>query len=569
MKVFAKTLRWFGADLGIGSRLVVAFSILIALGLIGTVVGSWRLYTLGMLVEQMVQVDAELLVQTGDWERSIATNSIRTDVIFFAKDAEIIQKTKDAQQAGVDEQNRRNDRIKDLIAGDDQAQALFDRILRQRKDYISYRNVLKVRLDAGEDVSAEVKTLLQPSANDYYTAVHAIAVHARDRLAADRAAVKANAASGQEALLASALVTLLASIGLAWGIKRSLVKPVQAAVGAASAIASGDLTRTIEAPGKDELGQLQRAVGAMQDSLRGIVANVQASSENIAAGTSQIAAGNADLSTRTEEQAASLQQTAASMKQLTESVRGNAVAAAEAAQLAKDASGVAGQGASAMQEVAASMQLIADSSKKISDITSVIDTIAFQTNLLALNAAVEAARAGAQGRGFAVVAGEVRTLARSSADAAKAIKALIGESTSQVDSGSRKVTQAGRTMDDIVGRVGKVSGLIAGISAASIEQTAGIEEVSDAMNQLDNLTQQNASLVEESAAAAESLKQQSELLVDAINVFRLQDSQPAPIDSVAPIAVLPSKTREEATSRAWLKAGASAQPVIDSEWHEI
>jgi methyl-accepting chemotaxis protein len=568
MKLFAKTFRWFGADLKIGSRLVVAFSILIVLGLIGTVVGSWRLHALESLSRRMATIDAELLVQTEDWERAIETNSIRTDVIFFAKDAEIIKKTKDAQEAGVAATTKRNDRIKELVAGDEMAQSLFDKVLKQRKEYISYRNVLKVRLDAGEDVSMEVKTLLQPSAAAYLAAVQAIADHARERIAGDQAAIAANAAAGQDALLASALVTLLASIGLAWAIQRSLVQPVRSAVDAASAVAGGDLTGVIEAPGKDELGQLARAVGAMRDSLRAIVANVRTSTENIAAGTSQIAAGNADLSTRTEEQAASLQQTAASMKQLTESVRSNTAAASEAAQLAKEASGVAGQGASAMQEVATSMQLISDSSKKISDITSVIDTIAFQTNLLALNAAVEAARAGAQGRGFAVVAGEVRTLAQSSADAAKAIKALIGESTSQVDSGSRKVTQAGRTMDDIVSRVGKVSTLIAGISAASAEQTAGIEEVSDAMNQLDNLTQQNASLVEESAAAAESLKQQSELLVEAINVFRLDDSRPASLN-VPPIAVLASKKREPAPQRAWLKAGASAQPVVDSAWHEI
>ena len=568
MKLFAKTVRWFGADLKIGSRLVIAFAILIVLGLIGTVVGSWRLHALQTLAERMVKVDAELMVQAEDWERAIETNSIRTDVIFFAKDAEIIQKTKDAQQAGVASTDKRNERIKQLITDDEKGRAAFDKVLRQRKEYIAYRNVLKARLEAGEDVAAEVKTLLQPAAGAYLVAVQAFADHARERLLADQQAVELNAAAGHDALLASAIVTLLASIGLAWGIRRSLVVPVQAAVNAASAIASGDLSGKVAAPGKDELGQLARAVGAMQDSLRGIVGNVRVSSENIAAGTSQIAAGNADLSTRTEEQAASLQQTAASMKQLTESVRSNAAAASEAAQLAKEASGVAAQGASAMQEVATSMQLIAESSKKISDITSVIDTIAFQTNLLALNAAVEAARAGAQGRGFAVVAGEVRTLAQSSADAAKAIKALIGESTSQVEGGSRKVTQAGRTMDDIVGRVGKVSGLIAGISSASVEQTAGIEEVSDAMNQLDNLTQQNASLVEESAAAAESLKQQSQLLVEAINVFRLEDTGLAQ-GGMPPIAVLPSTRREGASSRAWQKSGAAAQPVVDSAWHEI
>ena len=562
--------RWFAADLKIGTRLVIAFAILIALGLTGSIVGSWRLVELQRLAERMAHVDAELMVLAEDWQRAIQTNSLRTDIIFFTKDAEVIKKTKDAQQAGVEETNRRNERIKELIAGDPKAEGLFNGVLKQRKDYISYRNVLKMRLDAGEDVTDEVKSLLQPAAVQYDIAVQAFGAYARERLAANRVAVQNNAGAGQKALLACGLVALLASIGLAWIIRRSLVKPVQDAVGAASAIATGDLTRTMEKPGNDELGQLSRAVAAMQDALRGIVANVQASTENIAAGTSQIAAGNADLSTRTEEQAASLQQTAASMKQLTESVRGNATAASEAAQLAREASGVAGQGASAMQEVATSMQMISESSRKISDITSVIDTIAFQTNLLALNAAVEAARAGAQGRGFAVVAGEVRTLAQSSADAAKAIKALIGESTSQVDSGSRKVMQAGRTMDDIVGRVNKVSALIAGISTASVEQTAGIEEVSDAMGQLDTLTQQNASLVEESAAAAESLKQQSEMLVEAINVFRLDGARAGQAQvEIPPIAVLPSRKREDAPARAWLKSKASTQPVADSAWHEI
>lgn len=528
--------RWFTTDLKIGSRLLIAFSVLIGLGLTGSVVGGWRLLEQQRLAERMARVDAKLMVLAAEWETAIKVNSVRTDVIFFAKDPEIIQKAKDGQKSVMAEQSRHNEQIKELVVGDAKAQSLVDQILTQRKEFQASRAELIRRHDAGEDVGGEVKSRLEPAAAQYEAAVEGFATYAGDRLAGNVADVEKNATAGRNTLLASGLGALLASVGLAWAIRRSLVKPVDDAVEAASAIATGDLTRTMEASGDDELGQLAKSVAAMQAALRSIVSDVRASSENIAAGTSEIAAGNADLSTRTEEQAASLQQTAASMKQLTESVRSNADAASEAAELAKRASGVAGQGAHAMQEVAASMQLISDSSRKISEITGVIDTIAFQTNILALNAAVEAARAGTQGRGFAVVASEVRTLAQSSADAAKAIKALLGESASQVDSGSRKVMDAGRTMDDIVGQVNKVSTLIASISAASVEQTAGIEEVSEATGQLDTLTQQNASLVEESAAAAESLKQQSEHLVEAIRVFRVDAANVAVRAATRPVA---------------------------------
>ncbi|HEY1230685.1 MAG TPA: HAMP domain-containing protein [Ramlibacter sp.] len=300
MKLLTNAYRWFAADLKIGSRLVIAFAVLIALGLTGSIVGSWRLLELKRLAERMATVDAELMVNAADWERAIQTNSLRTDIIFFTKDAEVIKKTKDAQQAGVEETNRRNERIKELIAGDPKAEGLFNGVLKQRKDYIAYRNVLKSRLEAGDDVTDEVKSLLQPAAVQYDLAVQAFGGYAHERLATNRIEVQKNAAAGQKVLLGSALIAVLASIALGWVIRRSLVKPVQDAVGAASAIATGDLTRTMDKPGNDELGQLSRAVSAMQDALRGSDSNVQASSENIAAGTSQIAAGNADLSTRTE-----------------------------------------------------------------------------------------------------------------------------------------------------------------------------------------------------------------------------------------------------------------------------
>jgi len=281
------------------------------------------------------------------------------------------------------------------------------------------------------------------------------------------------------------------------------------------------LTSRIEATRGDETGQLLRALMAMNQSLVGVVGAVRRSSDNIATGSGQIASGNLDLSQRTEEQAANLQQTAASMEQLTSTVKSNADAARAAAQLAISASDVAVRGGVAVGHVISTMEQISASSKKIGDIIGVIDAIAFQTNILALNAAVEAARAGEQGLGFAVVATEVRTLAQRSAAAARQIKTLIDDGVAKVEIGSRQVRDAGHTMDDVVSHVKRVNDLIAEISAATLEQSTGISQVGDAVAQLDQVTQQNAALVEQSAAAAESLKRQASELVEAVAVFRL------------------------------------------------
>ena len=244
------------------------------------------------------------------------------------------------------------------------------------------------------------------------------------------------------------------------------------------------------------------------------------SSDSIATGSSQIATGNQDLSQRTEEQASNLQQTAATMEQLTSTVKNSADTARAANQLANSARDVATQGGVVVGQVVETMDQITAASKKIADIIGVIDGIAFQTNILALNAAVEAARAGEQGRGFAVVAGEVRTLAQRSAQAAKEIKTLIGDSVEKVEAGSRLVGDAGRTMTDIVLQVRRVNDMLGEITAATSEQTTGIGQINDAVTRLDQVTQQNAALVEESAAAAESLKQQASRLVDAVAVLK-------------------------------------------------
>jgi methyl-accepting chemotaxis protein len=307
-------------------------------------------------------------------------------------------------------------------------------------------------------------------------------------------------------------------------IVRSLTRALGAEPAALSAIArrvaDGDLM-SVSGADLAHSGSVLGSLGAMQSNLAGIVGEVRGASESIATGSAQIALGNADLSQRTEEQASALQETAATMDELGTTVRSNADNAKRANQLAVGASDVATKGGDVVARVVGTMRGINDSSKRIVDIIGVIDGIAFQTNILALNAAVEAARAGEQGRGFAVVAGEVRSLAQRSAAAAKEIKSLISSSVEQVDQGSALVDEAGRTMEEIVGAIRKVSDIVAEISVASDEQSAGVSQVGLAISQMDNVTQQNAALVEESAAAAESLRQQAQRLVGSASVFKL------------------------------------------------
>jgi len=328
--------------------------------------------------------------------------------------------------------------------------------------------------------------------------------------------------------LFGALILVAAAFGavVAWSLVRSIVGrlggEIAEAVGVASAIADGDLTRPIAVAPGDHTSLMSR-LATMQHSLQQVVSNVRHNSESVATASAQIAQGNQDLSSRTEEQASALQQTAATMEQLGTTVRSNADSAQLADRLAQEAARVAGQGGEVVGRVVATMQGISDSSRKIGDIIGVIDGIAFQTNILALNAAVEAARAGEQGRGFAVVASEVRALAQRSAEAAKEVKSLIGHSVDQVEQGASLVDQAGKTMGEIVGSIRRVSDIVAEISSATAEQSSGIQQVGDAVGQMDQVTQQNAALVEESAAAAESLKGQAQQLVEVVSVFKVSN----------------------------------------------
>jgi len=321
----------------------------------------------------------------------------------------------------------------------------------------------------------------------------------------------------------TALLSALVFLG-AWVIARRIKTSLDQAISVAESIAAGDLTVRISVESQDETGHLLEALKDMNEGLAKIVGEVRTGADSIATATEQIAAGNADLSQRTEEQASALEETASSMEELTSTVKQNADNAQQANQLAISASGVAVKGGDVINKVVCTMQSITDSSRKISDIIGVIDGIAFQTNILALNAAVEAARAGEQGRGFAVVAAEVRSLAQRSAAAAKEIKTLIEDSVGKVQDGSRLVEEAGHTTQEIVTSIKRVTDIMAEISAASLEQSSGIEQVNTAITQMDDVTQQNAALVEQAAAAAESLEEQAQQLVQVVTRFKLEES---------------------------------------------
>ena len=325
------------------------------------------------------------------------------------------------------------------------------------------------------------------------------------------------------------IVGLLAAIvviafGLALTVARIVSRPLNDAVEVAQRVAQGDLTVDIRAASTDETGMLMHSLRAMNDSLQRIVGEVRIGTDTISTASQEIATGNLDLSSRTEQQAGSLEETASAMEELTATVKQNADNARQANQLAVSASEIATQGGEVVGQVVQTMGSINESSKKIVDIISVIDGIAFQTNILALNAAVEAARAGEQGRGFAVVASEVRSLAQRSASAAKEIKGLIDDSVEKVDVGSQLVERAGTTMSEVVASVRRVTDIVGEITAASHEQSTGLDEINRAITQMDEVTQQNAALVEEAAAAAQSLQDQAGKLTQVVSVFKLDRS---------------------------------------------
>ena len=369
--------------------------------------------------------------------------------------------------------------------------------------------------------------LLQYPASDYFNqltqtidAINAVRISGADRLAQ---VLDANADKQRNLLITLSVlqtVLLIAAVWLALLFVRSITQPLRRAVDLALAVADGNLQGADETPDRNEIGELIAAQQQMRARLRPIVQQVRQGSDAVALASAEIAQGNQDLSARTESQASALEQTAASMEELSATVRHNADSAQQASQLTQTAHSIASQGGQMVGQMVQTMQGIHDSSRKMGDIIGVIDSIAFQTNILALNAAVEAARAGEQGRGFAVVASEVRSLAGRSAVAAKEIKELISASVDNVSAGCTLVEQAGSTMDEIVVSVRRVADIMGEISLASQDQTTGIDQINQAMVQMDQVTQSNAALVEEAAAAAQSLEHQAQTLVQVVSVFK-------------------------------------------------
>nr|WP_297457420.1 methyl-accepting chemotaxis protein [uncultured Halomonas sp.] len=387
-----------------------------------------------------------------------------------------------------------------------------------------------------------------------------------DELMADYRGVTSMAENIILAVVAAALLMLVA---LRMGLVAMVVRPLNSAVENLQRIAQADLSRDIKVLSNNEIGKLFAAMRDMQEGLTKTIGTVRDSSGSIHIGTREIASGNADLSSRTEQQAASIEETAASMEQLTATVKQNADNARQASTLANDASSTAGRGGEVVDQVISTMHGISDSSKKISDIIGVIDSIAFQTNILALNASVEAARAGEQGRGFAVVAGEVRNLASRSASAAKEIKSLIDGSVAQVQQGSTLVEEAGTTMREVVAAVRRVTDIMDEISAASQEQSDGIGQVNVAITQMDEVTQQNAALVQQAAAAAASLEEQASRLEKAAAVFRLAGRAGATYtaEPALPRPSQPALAAAKATDNASTKRELVTES--DDDWEEF
>ncbi|BET09490.1 methyl-accepting chemotaxis protein [Pandoraea sputorum] len=510
------------ADLKIRTRLAIGFGTLLLLLLTMLVIALVRFIAIERSNEELL---------TRAWAKADAAHSIDAMVRGNARRLLEVATAQDPAQ-----RKAFNERIDANLGRIAAAQEVLDKYvtsgrgkeliasLRKHNDaFQASRN--KVIADLNTDQRADAIGLVEREA---LPALDAMQAEAADLVSLQQkivdetgAATAADIAFAKWLLVALGAVAAVVGIGAAYSVTRSITRPIARAVEVAERVAQGDLTSRIEVTSRDETGQLMAALKHMNESLDQIVRRVRSGTAAIASASGELLAGNTDLSSRTEEQAASLEETASSMEQLTATVKQNADNARQASQLAANASEIAGEGGRVVERAVSSMQDIAASSTKINDIIGVIDGIAFQTNILALNAAVEAARAGEQGRGFAVVAGEVRTLAQRSAAAAKEIKSLIETSVGKVEDGSSQVRDAGRTMTEIVQAVQRVTDIMGEISAASSEQSGGIEQVNTAVMQMDQVTQQNAALVEEATAAAGSLEDQARNLREAVAVFRL------------------------------------------------
>jgi methyl-accepting chemotaxis protein len=552
----------------IGPRLALAFGLVLSLLMLAGGLAYQRMAHLTEVVDHLSEYERRAAL-ADDWRAMTLLNASRAIAVakaagnaqvaeFFAPQVVETSKHISAAQSELS-------KLIDSAKG----KALLARIGEQRQAYVKIRDEVFAKIKAGDAEGGKqlLEATMLPASEAYVASIEALAKYQKERVTEGTAAIKADAKSTQVMLLTLVLVSIAIGAFGAWWITRSVVQPLREAVADADAIGAGDLSRRIEAAGRDETTALKQALDRMQTALRRTVGDVRQGADGVATASAEIAQGNLDLSQRTEQQAAAIEETAASMEELGSTVKQNADNAKQANQLALSASTVAIQGGQVVGQVVETMKGINDSSKKIADIISVIDGIAFQTNILALNAAVEAARAGEQGRGFAVVAGEVRNLAQRSAEAAKEIKTLITASVERVGQGTQLVDQAGTTMEEIVGSIKRVTDIMGEISAASTEQSAGVAQVGEAITQMDQATQQNAALVEQSAAAAESLKTQAQQLVTAMAVFKLSNEAAAATAAPRPVEARPVERRgpNRATNVTRPAFGGKAKAVVKAK----
>jgi methyl-accepting chemotaxis protein len=511
------------SNINIGTRLALGFAIMLLMLSVIAAVGYWRLQTVGHLNRYMLSEVLTKQPLVTEWADATNANGYRSLALFRATSPE--------QKKALEEKIKRTSesisalqKKLDGFPKSKEEAALFAEIAGKRATYVAVRKeILKERAAGnGDAVLKLIDDGFQPALNAYLATFNILIEFQNTQVNKNSSVIDEQFRSGQIFILIISGCAIALGIILAYLINQSIVKPLRFAMKVSRTVAQGDLTSVIEVQGRDEVSILLLNLKEMNESLAKIVGEVRSDARVVTTVSKEIATGNISLSARTEQQASALEQTAASTEELTSIVRKNGDNARLANELAASASEVAVKGGKVVSEVVSTMGAINESSKRIVDIIGVIDGIAFQTNILALNAAVEAARAGEQGRGFAVVATEVRNLAQRSAAAAKEIKTLIGDSVEKVGVGARLVDQAGARMADIVESVRKVSNIIGEITTASQEQLAGIEQISKAIHHMDQMTQENASLVEESLSVSQNMEERATSLVHSVDTFKLK-----------------------------------------------
>jgi len=545
MQLIIATIMKFLSNLRIGQRLALGFAIVLGLSILTTTLSILQLNTLADAAQSMLDEPIKKERLVSDWSKNTNVSVTRTSAIIKSSDTALVQ----FFAKGTEETNRSTSeyvkQLEPMLTSQAEKDA-YANAMQVRNTYQDGRNrALKLKAEGRIDESNEVlEKVYLPAAEVYQQSIGALLTLQRTRLDQLHDRIEDIRSKARDMVILLGCLGIAFSIACATWLTRSIVRPVGKAVEVARRVAAGDLTADPQVESKDEIGQLQEALQHMNGQLQRMVREIREGSDAITTASSEIASGNHDLSARTEQQAGALEETASSMEEMTSTVSQTADNARQAAQLAQAASEVAERGGAVVSQVVDTMRSINASSQKIADIIGVIDSIAFQTNILALNAAVEAARAGEQGRGFAVVAGEVRSLAHRSAAAAKEVKELITDSVDKVGSGARLVDQAGATMGEIVGSVRRVTDIIGEITAATGEQRAGIGQINDAVTQMDQVTQQNAALVEEAAAASAAMQDQARQLARVVSVFKVTDDAPrgmaqAPRRGTEPSLALP------------------------------